>query len=162
MAASFDRLGAAARQRVTEKVAARAKLTLRPLCPAHGSVASQSDAMHDAAVAGIVVHGVVLGAAVVPEGEGARLPPEATRELRPDLVAIEERQNRCALLLRHAVEPHRVRDIDVERLAAGLRMHPNDRMRGLVQGARVGAPALGNAILARAGGIRLRGAVDGA
>src|SRR5262249_46795915 len=52
-------------------------------------VAGQGDAVHDAAVAGVVVHGVVLSATVVPEREGARTPPEATGELWPHLMAVE-------------------------------------------------------------------------
>src|SRR5438128_797481 len=49
-------------------------------------VAGQGDAVHDAAVPGVIVDGVVLGAAIVPERERARAPAEAAGELRTDLM----------------------------------------------------------------------------
>jgi hypothetical protein len=42
--------------------------------------------MHDPAESVVIVDGVVLGAAIVPEGEGARLPAETAGELGTDLM----------------------------------------------------------------------------
>src|SRR5262245_38744134 len=66
----------------------RAETSRRPSAPRR-HVAGQGDSVHDAAVAGVVVHGVVLSATVVPEREGARTPPEATGELWPHLMSVE-------------------------------------------------------------------------
>jgi len=52
-------------------------------------VAGQCDAMHDAFEPAIVIHRVVLGAAIIPEGEGTALPAKAAGELRSDLVLEE-------------------------------------------------------------------------
>jgi hypothetical protein len=42
--------------------------------------------MHDPAESVVLVDGVVLGAAIVPEGERARLPAETAGELATDLM----------------------------------------------------------------------------
>src|SRR6185437_3390618 len=83
-------------------------------------VAGQRDAVHDAAIAVIVVDRVVLRRAIVPEGERTCLPVEAAGEVGLHLVAEEEVEDRRALLLAHADKAQRVAAIDVERLAAGL------------------------------------------
>ena len=84
--------------------------------------------MHDPPVGLIVVDRVVLGAAVVPERQGAGPPAEAARELRPGLVAEEIVEDRRAFLRRRPLEAHGVRDVHVERSTAGLRMHAHDGM----------------------------------
>ena len=47
-----------------------------------GSVPLDGDSAGEAAVGVVVPHGVALGAAVVPEGDGVRLPLKSTLELR--------------------------------------------------------------------------------
>jgi len=84
--------------------------------------------MHDAPVPVIVVHGVVLRAAVIPERQRARAPLEAAGELGPDLVAEKKREQRRAFLFGHAAEAHRVPDVDVQRLAARFRVRTYDRV----------------------------------
>src|SRR4029453_600534 len=67
-------------------------------------VARQGDAVHEAPMALIVVHRVVLHAAIVPEGDGAGAPAEAAGELRLDLMLVEIGEDRRALLAREP--PH--------------------------------------------------------
>src|SRR5262245_27792113 len=67
-------------------------------------VAGQRDAVHDAAESVIVVDGIVLRAAVVPERERAGLPAIAAGELRLHLMAEQEIKQRRALLHREALE----------------------------------------------------------
>src|SRR5882762_2381924 len=93
-------------------------------------VACKGDAMHHPPVPVIVVQGVVLRAAVVPERERAHAPAEPAGELGTHLVPIEELQQRRALLLGQVLEAHGVADVYVERLAPGLRMGANDRVLG--------------------------------
>lgn len=52
------------------------KLSPNAIC-SHGLVALDRDPVHDAALAVIVIERVVLGAAVVPDRQGARFPAEA-------------------------------------------------------------------------------------
>src|SRR2546428_3487190 len=49
-------------------------------------VAGQGDAVHDAAVPGGIVDGVLLGAAIVPERERARAPAEAAGGIPTELI----------------------------------------------------------------------------
>ena len=58
--------------------------------------------MHDAPVPVIVVHGVVLRAAVIPERQRARAPLEAAGELGLDLVAEKKREQWRAFRFGHA------------------------------------------------------------
>ena len=88
--------------------------------------------MHHPPVAVVVVDRVVLGAAVVPEGERADFPVEAAGELRLHLVAEEVVEERRAFLLGHAAEADGVAEVDVERLASGLGMRAHHRMLGFV------------------------------
>jgi hypothetical protein len=106
--------------------------------------------VQEPAVSVIVVDGVVLGAAVVPERQRARMPAEPARELRAHLVSVEVMQERRALLLRHALESNRVGDVDVERAAARLGMQAHDRVGGGVLLPGVGPPAVPQTVLARA------------
>src|SRR5437660_1606024 len=119
-------------------------------------LARKRNAMHEPAVAVIVVHRVVLRAAVIPDGERAGLPGEAAGELRPDLVLEEKLQQRRALLLGHAAKAHGMGEIDVERFAAGLRMRAHHRMLGRELFADVVASVGLEPVLARARDIRLR------
>jgi len=79
-------------------------------CPPGGSTggferyAFQGDAVHQPALALIVVDGLVPGAAVVPEGDGAVRPAEAAGVLRLGGVGVEELQERLALFLAPAVD----------------------------------------------------------
>src|SRR5262245_56140329 len=77
-------------------------------------------APHEAAEGAGVLDRQVLHAAVVPEGHGAVGPAEAAGELRAVTLFEQEPQERAALLLRHALEAHRVRGVDEETFAAGL------------------------------------------
>src|SRR5258708_5997462 len=118
-------------------------------------IAGEGDAMHDAAMPVIVVDRIVLGRAIVPEGERSRRPAEAASEFRPHLVAEEEIEQRCALRLAHALEADGVGDIDVERLAAGFGMRADDRMLGEKMLARLPARAAADAVLPRSRHVRL-------
>ena len=102
----------------------------------------------------IVVDRVVLRAAVVPQRDRPRTPAEAAGEVRADLMAEEILEQRRALLLRHAVEGDRVRRIDVECLAARLRMHADGGMCGDVLLLRVDARAVLDPVLAGARDVR--------
>ena len=84
--------------------------------------------MHDAPESMIVVHRVVLSAAVVPERERARLPAKAAGEFRPDLMLEEKLEQGPALLLAQSLEVRRVADVDEKRLASGFRMGARDGM----------------------------------
>src|SRR5262245_2908377 len=72
-----------------------------------------------------VVDGEVLAAAVVPEGDGARLPAEAAGELWPVPVLQEIVEERPTLRLGYALEALGVGGVDIEQLAAclGVRRH---------------------------------------
>src|SRR5258708_27067735 len=94
------------------------------------TIAGERDAMHDAAMPMIVIDRVVLGRAVVPEGERSRRPAKTAGEFRPHLMAKEKSEKRRALRRAHALEADRVSDIDVGRPAAGFGMRADDRMVG--------------------------------
>src|SRR5260370_778084 len=85
-------------------------------------IAGEGYAMHDAAMPVIVVDRIVLGRAIVPEGERSRRPAEAASEFRPHLMADEEIGQGCAVRLAQVLEADGVRDIDIERLAAGIHL----------------------------------------
>src|SRR5712691_4543070 len=96
--------------------------------PLARGIAGQRHAVHEALEAGVVVHGVVLGAAVVPERDGAGLPLEAVRKLRLHLMLPEIFEERPALLRRPALEVRRVSDVDVERPASRLGVRADYRV----------------------------------
>src|SRR5262245_51360498 len=123
-------------------------------------IAFQRDAVHQAAIAVIIVDRIVLGAAIVPERDRARLPMEAAGELRPDLMPEQKIEDRRALLLAHVLEAHRVGDVDVERLAAGLRMGAHRRVLGHVILARLWVFAVLQPIFARARHVGLGGRIE--
>src|SRR5579872_1101474 len=112
-------------------------------------VAGKRNAMHDAAEAVIVVDRIVLCRAVVPEGERAVLPAKAAGEFGTGLVAVEKCQKRCALRLGHSGKSHRMRGIDVKRLAPGFGVDAHDRvlggefLAGVIAGARPDAVLAG-------------------
>src|SRR3954453_9144835 len=89
-------------------------------------IAGEGDTVHDAAISMIVVDRIVLGRAVVPEGERSRRPAEAAGEFRPHLVVEEEIEQWRALRLAHALEADGVGGIDVERFTPGFRMRADD------------------------------------
>ena len=76
-------------------------------------VAGEGHAVHHAAKAVIIVDRVVLGAAIVPEGERTDLPAKAAGEFRALLMGEQIIQQRGALRLAHVLEAHRVAGIDV-------------------------------------------------
>src|SRR5687768_17193712 len=65
---------------------------------------ADGQAAHAPALAVVVVDRVVLRAAVVPDGERARLPAHAAGELGPRLVRLEEVDERTAFLLAHVAK----------------------------------------------------------
>src|SRR4051812_16606630 len=93
-----------------------------------GRIAGQCDSVHRPGEAVVVVDRIVHGAAVVPQGERTDAPPEATRELRPHRMLEQIAQQRAALVLGHVDEAGGVRDVDVQRFAAGFGMRTNDGM----------------------------------
>src|SRR5262245_26328608 len=101
---------------------------LKRHAPSDRRVARQRDAMHDAPEPVVVVDRVMLGAAVVPECQRARLPAEAAGELRLYLVAKQEVEQRGALLGRETLELGGMTGVDIERLAPGFGMCAHDRM----------------------------------
>src|ERR1700730_1771584 len=88
--------------------------------------------MEQAALAVVVVDREVPGRAVVPEGERAFAPVEAAGEFRPDRVPIEILEQWSRFLLAPAIETQGETRVDVERLAAGLRVANDDRMNGVL------------------------------
>src|SRR6266851_4153042 len=109
------------------------------------------DAVKQATLAVIVVDREMPGRTVVPKGERAFAPMEAAGELRPDRVPIEVVEKRPRFLLGPAVEAQGETGVDVERLAAGLRVANDDRMDGILgrelgvadATAEVAAPGIG-------------------
>src|SRR5262245_35505836 len=81
-----------------------------------GPVAGNGDAVHAAPLAGIVVEGTMLRAAVVPNGERADLPAEPAGELRLHRMAGEKVEQRARLVRLKAIEALRV-IAEIERLA---------------------------------------------
>src|SRR3954468_18481732 len=69
--------------------------------------AGDGDAVHQAALAVIVVGGVVPGGAVVPKGDGAFAPAEAAGEFGPGGVTVEMLEQRPAVLGRPVLEAQR-------------------------------------------------------
>src|SRR5215469_144530 len=92
------------------------------------SLALDRNSVHDPALALVVVYGVVLDTAVVPERDRIRPPSEATGEFWPYRVLIEPAQQRLALLLGHVLEADREVAVDIEALASGLDMRAHDRV----------------------------------
>src|SRR5436190_3967104 len=95
-----------------------------------GAIPDQDDPVHRAAKAVIVVDCVVLGAAVVPERDRARLPGKPAGEFRPRLVLVEILEDRRAFADAHAGEAQRMCLVDVQCLATRLRMGAHDWMLG--------------------------------
>src|SRR5579862_908807 len=97
----------------------------------HRPVAVDRDAVHDAALAVIIVERVMLHAAIVPERDRAPLPAEAAGEFRLDRVLVEEIQQGPAFLDRHVLEADGEVAVDVEPLASGFGVGAHDRVLGL-------------------------------
>src|SRR5215468_1884431 len=113
-------------------------------------VAGDLHAAHQTPESARVVHGQVLGAAVVPESQGARRPAEAAGELGPVTLLEQEIEQRLALGLRHALEAHRVGGIHVEALAPALGMGAHDRVHvhGLAPALVVAGPGAASRVRA--------------
>src|SRR5690242_21714266 len=73
----------------------------------------------------------MLGAAIVPEGDGVRPPAKAALEERIFHVLVEIAQHALALIDGNAGDPGGEAAIDVERLLSGDRMGAHHRMFGL-------------------------------
>src|SRR6185503_8679102 len=97
-----------------------------------GGLCTYGQAPHAAALAVIVVYRAVLRAAVVPDGQRARLPAHAAGELGPGLMRLQEVDERAALLLAHVLEADGMAAADVQRPAAGVGMGARRRMLGFV------------------------------
>jgi hypothetical protein len=97
------------------------------------SRAGHGRAVHDAAVAVVAAHGVVHGAAIVPDHHHALAPDVAVDEAVLGHVLVEAGQQRGGLVRRHPLDPDRVDGRDEERFSPGYRMGANQRMgAGLV------------------------------
>src|SRR4029453_508085 len=68
------------RYKLTTETAGAEPLPLAGGADAAGALCGGRDPVHEPAAAGVVVDRVVLGAAIVPEGDRARAPAEAARE----------------------------------------------------------------------------------
>src|SRR6516165_4761675 len=121
-------------------------------------VARQRHPMHDPAESVVIVDGVVLGAAIVPEGEGARLPAETAGELGTDLMREQVFEKRLALLNCPALEMGGMGGVDVERLPARLGVRA-DHGVGSDEHLQL-HPCLAQTVLARARNLRLGGGID--
>jgi hypothetical protein len=97
--------------------------------PSDGACARDLDAPHVAAIWPSVVDSEMFATAIVPEGDGARLPAKSAGELGPVPMLEQEIQKWFAFSLRHALEAVGVGVVDVKHLAAGLRMRDDDRMQ---------------------------------
>src|ERR1700691_6309799 len=91
-------------------------------------------AVHDAALAVVVVDRVVLDAAVVPERDRVLFPTEAAGEFGAHGVFVKVVEERCAFLLGHALEAYREAAVDIEAFLAAPRMGADDRMVDLAVG----------------------------
>src|SRR5215469_1766090 len=93
-------------------------------------ITRDGDPMHTPTLASIIVECAVLGAAVVPDRQRTNLPAESAGKFWLNSIRHQKIENRPCL---GALEPiERLRVIAyVERFAAGLRMGPHKRMRGL-------------------------------
>src|SRR3984893_15061720 len=112
------------------------KLAMGPVSPDFlmRAVAVDGDAMHDSLLAMVIVDGVVLDAAIVPERDRVRTPAESAGELRTRRVAIEVIEEGCALRFGHVRKANGECAVDKQRLAAGLRVGSNDRVLNLSLG----------------------------
>src|SRR5262245_58281726 len=121
-------------------------------------VARQRYPMHDPPEPVVIVDGVVLSAAIVPEGEGARLPAETAGELGTDLMREQVIEKRLALLHGPALEMGGVGGVDVERLPARLGVRA-DHGVGSDEHLQLD-PCLAQSVRARARNLRLGRGVD--
>jgi hypothetical protein len=94
------------------------------------TVAFDGDAIARARVGPVVPHGAVLDTAVVPEGDGVRVPAETALEERVLRVVVEIAQDAVALVGGDTHDAPREAAIDVKRLLARDRVGPDDRMLG--------------------------------
>src|SRR5689334_10575382 len=84
--------------------------------------AGHGDAVHEPARTVIVVHRIVPGGAIVPEGDRALAPAEARDELRLDGMTIKFLQKRPASLDGPAFEAHGEGRVDIEHPGSAQRM----------------------------------------
>src|SRR5271163_741027 len=88
--------------------------------------------MQEATLAMIVVDRKVPGRAVVPEGERAFAPMEAAGKLGPHRMPVEVFEQRARFLVGPAVEAQGETRVDIERLAAGLRVADDGGVDGVL------------------------------
>ena len=93
-----------------------------------GAIACQRNAMHQALVAVIVIHGVVQRTAIVPKRNGTWLPTEATGVLGLDLMAEKIIQQPSTFFLGPTIKPGRMARIDIQGLSSGFGVGSNDGM----------------------------------
>jgi hypothetical protein len=127
---------------------------------ASGHVSGEGDPVQHAAVAVVVVDRVVQHAAVIPQRERTRRPAEAAGVLGAALVVEQVREQRLGLGLGPALEARGVRDVHVERHAAGLGVRARHRVHRLVRPGRLVATVGAQAVLAGLGDVRLGRARD--
>src|SRR5581483_1808438 len=114
--------------------------------PSAGTLAGDGDAVHHPALPRVVGYGIVLRAPVVPERNGARLPPEADLEVGPLDVGEQVPQHGVALPVGEPDDARREVVVDVEARPPRRRVCPGDRVFGrrpcLPDGGEVGARAV--------------------
>src|SRR6266850_685128 len=128
------RAGAANVTQFTQEVfiwIARWQQRVAPDAPSsHRPLALHRHPRAGAGVRPVVPHRAVLGAAVVPEGDGVFGPAEAALEQRIFGVLVEIGQHGVALVAGNACYEAGEAAVDVERLPARHRMRAHDRMFG--------------------------------
>src|SRR3954468_5222020 len=110
--AAKDRRGSRRRRNISRLPPRRRSDSLRRL-------RTDGQAAHASALALVVVHRVVLRAAVVPHRERAGLPAHAAAELRADLVRLQELNERPAFVLAHVAKANGMAARNIQRFATG-------------------------------------------
>ena len=128
----------------------------------HWSIPSKRNTMHQPPLPMIIIDRVMLNAPIIPERNTPNLPPKPARELGTHLMPEQKVEQRPALLLAPPLKPRRMRDIDVQRPPARLRVRPHDGVRRLVAPRRARARGVLDPVLARLGHVGFRAGVDGA
>src|SRR5260221_7830237 len=96
-------------------------------------------ALHEAALPGVGVDGIMLGAAIIPYRQRPRRPADAAGEFGTHRMVGEVVDQRLAFVLGHVFEADRMAAVEVKRLAPGSGMRANDGMDRFDGGCIVGA-----------------------
>ena len=115
--------------------------------------------MHDPSETRIVVYRIMLGTAIIPQGQTALSPPKATGKLWLDLMFKKIAQQWLALLLGPTLEGRGVSFIDLKCLASGFRMRSNYRMGGTQHFQFY--PSITQAVFPCSGNFRFGRSIDG-